>query len=101
MTIDNNPVIEKVVDLFAPGSLALAVTGSFARGTNTPYSDLDIIRYIPSEMLSCIEPYKLHIIDEQLVSLTHTTFDKVAADLNLPRLFFFCQTIPAAVCYPV
>ena len=91
MNLENNTVIKKVIDGYSPGSVALALTGSFARGTPSPHSDLDIIRYVTSAELDTLISYQLLIIDEQLVSLTHTSIESVAADLHQPSRFYYVK----------
>jgi len=91
MSLDYNSVIQKVVNTYAPGSIALALTGSFARGTPSPHSDLDIIRYVTAAELSSMSPYQLLIIDEQLVSLSQTCIESITVDLHQPRRFFLVK----------
>ncbi len=66
-----------------PGSQALALAGSFARGCDNEFSDLDLYRFIDGPV---DEPhrYTLHP-SRRLVSLTTTTFSEKAADLESPQ----------------
>ncbi len=66
-----------------PGCQALALAGSFARGTADETSDLDLYRFVDGPVN---EPhrYSLHA-SRRLVSLTTTTFSAKAAELEKPQ----------------
>lgn len=63
---------------------ALVLTGSHARGVATPYSDLDLVRYVkilPPED----ERYRLRYAGDTLVSITTSTIDQERGRLLRPE----------------
>lgn len=67
----------------APEVVAIALTGSCARGDATPYSDIDLLRFV-AEMPED-GTYTLRAVDGRLVSLTTTTIERKRADLSAPQ----------------
>ncbi len=66
-----------------PGSQALALAGSFARGCENEFSDLDLYRFVDGPVN---EPHRywLHP-SKRLISLTTTTISSKAAELESPQ----------------
>ena len=66
-----------------PGCQAPALTGSFARGCATEFSDLDLYRFVDGPVRE-LHRYWLHL-SGRLVSLTTTTISEKAAELESPQ----------------
>lgn len=66
----------------APDVIGIGLTGSYARGTETPYSDLDLVRFVREMPES--GTYQLRVVDGKLVSLSTTTIERKRADLSTP-----------------
>lgn len=66
------------------GALALALTGSHARGSATTHSDVDLLRFTADEPTTDRERYHLWLLDGRLVSVTTTTFAAKRAELGRP-----------------
>jgi hypothetical protein len=83
MNFQDDPFIKPLVArLSQPGVIALALTGSYARGQNTPHSDVDMdifVDILPSGT------YTLCYIDGHLVSLKHLTLESEYASLTRPE----------------
>lgn len=67
------------------GALALALTGSHARGVATAHSDVDLLRFAADEPMTERERYRLWLVDGRLVSVTTTTFAAKRAELARPE----------------
>jgi len=68
---------------WVPGCQALALTGSFARGCETEFSDLDLYRFVDGPV---DEPHRYwRHPSGRLVSLTTTTISAEAAKLEKPQ----------------
>jgi predicted nucleotidyltransferase len=67
----------------APDVIGIALTGSYARGDATPYSDIDLLRFV-HEMPDS-GTYTLRAVDGRLVSVTTTTIERKRADLSSPQ----------------
>ena len=86
LPIAPEPLRSLLADLLpglVPGCQALALTGSFARGCDNEFSDLDLYRFI-DEPAGRSHRYSLHP-SKRLVSLTTTTISEQAADLEKPQ----------------
>jgi hypothetical protein len=83
-------LIESLTSELAAGdTVALALTGSYARGTATPYSDVDIIRYAPTPPAAEADRYTLCYRENLLVSVTTTTTAAKRAELGRPETAIF------------
>lgn len=88
-------LINKLVEAIVTGSSltgfdgrwvqAIGLTGSYARGTATPYSDIDLHVYVPEQGAPPHQHYQLHRFEGHLVSITITTFESKYADLGQPQ----------------
>ncbi|MBZ0282139.1 MAG: nucleotidyltransferase domain-containing protein [Anaerolineae bacterium] len=88
-------LIQKLVEAIAVGSKltgfdgqwvrAIGLTGSHARGTATPFSDIDLHVYVPAQGTPPHEHYQLHRFEGHLVSITVTTIESKYADLEQPQ----------------
>ena len=69
------------------------LTGSYARGDASEYSDVDIIRIIPDISGKEKPESTLLLCDERIVSLTNTTPTEIECDMFAPQTAIFL--IPA------
>ncbi len=65
--------------------VALALTGSHARGEATAHSDIDLLRFTLREPETERERYRLWLLDGRLVSVTTTTLAAKRAELARPE----------------
>jgi predicted nucleotidyltransferase len=65
----------------APDVIGIGLTGSYARGDETPYSDIDLLRFVREMPES--GTYQLQA-DGRLISLSTTTIERKRADLSTP-----------------
>jgi predicted nucleotidyltransferase len=89
MTPVQTPTDEWLRDLIAAlatdDAIAFALTGSYARGEATPYSDVDILRFTRALPATAHERYTLLRRDGRLVSLSTTTIAAKRAELAEPE----------------
>lgn len=78
-----------VKELKAENTVAITLTGSYARGDATLYSDVDMIHYV-RQRPDNQEAYSLRYVDDYLVSLTILTLDERRADLARPESAKWC-----------
>lgn len=64
---------------------ALGLTGSYARGQASAYSDVDLLRFVAQEPESAREHYRLWQVDGRLVSVSTTTLASKRAELTRPQ----------------
>src|SRR5262245_53423037 len=76
-------------ELATDDTVALALSGSHARGTATPYSDIDILRFVQELPQAEGERYTLRYRDGHLLSITTTTIAAQRADLGKPEMAIF------------
>src|SRR5262245_25313995 len=69
--------------------VALALTGSYVRGTATPFSDIDILRFAPVLPATERERYTLRAREDRLLSITTTTIAAKRAELCQPETAIF------------
>lgn len=67
------------------GVEALGLTGSYARGQASAYSDVDLLRFVAQEPESAREHYRLWQVDGRLVSVSTTTLASKRAELTRPQ----------------
>lgn len=85
--------LDSIVATYSPGSLGLLLTGSYARGDASEFSDVDIIRIVP-DISGKEKPLStLLLCDERIVSLTNTTLAEIECDMFAPQTAIF--VIPA------
>lgn len=68
------------------GVEALGLTGSYARGQASVYSDVDLLRFVAQEPESAREHYRLWQVDGRLVSVSTTTLASKRAELTRPQM---------------
>ena len=79
-----DPFIKSLIArLNQPGVVGLALVGSYARGQNTPHSDVDVDIFV--ETLPP-EAYTLRYIDGHLVSLKYLTLEKEYESITRPDM---------------
>lgn len=83
MKLPNDPFIESLIPrLDRPGVIAIALTGSYARGENKQFSDVDVnifVNVLP------LEPYTLRYWDNHLVSLKYELVENERLALARPE----------------
>jgi len=67
------------------GVAGLALTGSFARGEASRYSDVDLLRFADQEPMRERERYHLWLQDDRLLSVSTTTLEAKRAELAQPE----------------
>jgi predicted nucleotidyltransferase len=80
---------ELETELRTPGVVALALTGSMARGEATRHSDVDLLRFTLTPPGAEHERYTLLMRDERLVSLSTSTIVAKRAELSQPAAALF------------
>lgn len=74
---------ELVADIQTPASVAIGLTGGHARGDASPYSDIDVLHFLPDPPP---EPhYRLLVRADWLISLTQTSIKAKYDDLAQPE----------------
>jgi kanamycin nucleotidyltransferase len=78
-------VVRRLEDRFGDGLLSVAVAGSFARGDDGPYSDIDVVAIIAPDGPRADEPGTVEIVDGQFVDIPYWTVDDLLRPLREPR----------------
>ncbi len=84
-TLSDEVLAALVARFGGPATDGLALTGSYARGEATRYSDIDLLRFLADEPATERERYRLHLLDGRLVSVTSTTIPAKRAELMRPE----------------
>ncbi|MEW6029887.1 MAG: nucleotidyltransferase domain-containing protein [Chloroflexota bacterium] len=83
MKLPNDPFTESLIPrLDRPGVIGIALTGSYARGENKQFSDVDVdifVNALPPE------PYTLRYWDDHLVSLKYELLENERLSLTRPE----------------
>jgi len=66
-------------------TIGMLLAGSYARGDATPYSDIDLIRFVAFLPEADVDRYTLAYREGHLVSLSTTTVDAKRAELGRPE----------------
>jgi len=77
------PVDVIVAAVDTPGTIGIALVGSLARGTATPWSDIDVHRYVRDETAK--PPNLVRWVAGRLLRATTTTPGEVRGDLERPE----------------
>jgi hypothetical protein len=82
----SNPFIQSVLErIDSPDVIGVGITGSYARGQESKYSDVDFdifVSKLPEDPYDC---YKLSYWNGKLVSLSYTLLDDERSALTNPR----------------
>jgi predicted nucleotidyltransferase len=70
-------------ELIEPGVRGLLLTGSFARGQASHFSDLDLYRFGDQERRA----HSWRVLDDRLLSLTETTLEEAYERLSRPDIW--------------
>jgi hypothetical protein len=83
-------LIKQLIVKFAgDGVHAMLLSGSYARGGATHYSDVDLVRFVETTPATTAESYVLRYCAERLVSISTTTVATVRAELRRPERAIF------------
>jgi predicted nucleotidyltransferase len=81
----SNPFIKRIVaELDGEDVVAIGLTGSYARGAATPYSDVDIYRFGQQSAKDAYDRYALRMMEGHLVSITKATVQAKREDMSEP-----------------
>jgi predicted nucleotidyltransferase len=84
MNLLNDPFIKKLItEIHQPNIIGFAVTGSYARGENSQYSDVDLDIFV--ENLPEKDSYTLRLFDGRLVSLKYICIADEFESLKKPE----------------
>jgi len=78
-------VVRRLEDRFGDGLLSVAVGGSFARGDDGPYSDIDVVAIIAPDAPRADEPGTVEILEGQFVDIPYWTVGDLLRPLREPR----------------
>jgi predicted nucleotidyltransferase len=73
-----------VTELDGKDVTAIGLTGSYARGGENPFSDVDVYCFRTQPPRDAYDRYQLRMIEGYLTSITKTTLEAKRADLNEP-----------------
>ena len=74
-----------VAELDDGDTVGLALTGSYARGDASDYSDVDVIRFVRDMPAEETDRYRLEIRDHKLLSVSTTTVAEKREELTWPE----------------
>jgi hypothetical protein len=72
-----------VVQYQTDETVAVVLSGSFARGDATPFSDVDLIFYMTTAE-ACVPDYELHYEHSYLISLSRSTIGQKWSEMQTP-----------------
>jgi len=82
----SNPFIQYVLQkIDTPEIIGVGIVGSYARGQESMYSDVDLDIYVSKLPENPYDRYTLRYWDNKLISLKHTLFDDERSALTNPR----------------
>lgn len=94
LSVSDDVPAEDIIAAFADSAtIGLALTGSYARGEATPWSDVDILRFIQVQSSDEEGLYSLSMLDGKLCSLNTTTIAAKEASSSRPQDAIW--TVPA------
>ena len=76
------PILEKID---SPEVIGIGIVGSYARGQEGKYSDVDLDIYVSKTPENLYDRYTLRYLDKKLVSLKYTLLDEECSALTNPR----------------
>ena len=81
-----DPFIQSVLQkIVSPHVIGVGIVGSYARGQESKYSDVDIDIYVNKPPANPYDRYTLRYWEDKLVSLKQTLLDDERAALTNPR----------------
>jgi len=85
MTLPDSFIQSILEQIDSPDVLGICISGSYARGQASKYSDVDLDIYVSKLPENKYERYALRYLDEKLVSLKYTLLDDERSALTDPR----------------
>lgn len=85
MTLSDSFLQSLLERIDSPDVIGIGIVGSYARGQEVHYSDVDLDIYVSKLPENPYDRYTLRYLDEKLVSLKYTLLDKEREALNSPR----------------
>src|SRR6185503_1428108 len=85
MTLSDSFIQSILGQINASNVIGVGVVGSYARGQESKYSDVDIDIYVNKMPENIYDRYTLRYLDERLVSLKYTLLDQERVALANPR----------------
>lgn len=74
-----------VQECFSESTIAIGLSGSFARGDAHRYSDVDLIHFVSAVPEQPWERYTLRYAADRLVSTSTTSIENMRADMGIPQ----------------
>src|SRR5437773_600994 len=82
----SDPFIQSILQkIETPEIIGVGIVGSYARGQESTYSDVDLDIYVSKLPENPYDRYTLHYWDNKLISLKHTLLDNERSALTDPR----------------
>ncbi len=85
MTLSDSFIQSILQQIDSPDVIGVGMVGSYARGQESKYSDVDLDLYVSKLPENKYERYTLRYLDEKLVSLKYTLLDDERSALTDPR----------------
>jgi predicted nucleotidyltransferase len=85
MTLSDSFIQSTLAQIDSPDVIGVGIVGSYARGQESNYSDIDLDIYVNKLPENKYERYTLRYLDEKLVSLKYTLLDDERSALTDPR----------------
>jgi predicted nucleotidyltransferase len=85
MTLSDSFIQSAIEKIDSPDVIGIGIVGSYARGQETKYSDVDFDIFVSKLPVNEFDQFTLRYWDEKLVSLKHTLLDDERAALTDPR----------------
>jgi len=89
MPLDESFLSALIHDLDAPDVVGLLLTGSYVRGEATPYSDVDVLRFLKETPKAEDGGYMLRVFEHKLISITNTSVQDKLEQLTKPERCFY------------
>lgn len=83
-------MVDLIKTEFAPGSVGMLLTGSFARGEASAQSDIDLLKFQHDMPEDKSKHYVLHTRQGYLISVTTTTIDLKEKEMDRPQDAIWC-----------
>ncbi|MAT42328.1 MAG: hypothetical protein CL609_08310 [Anaerolineaceae bacterium] len=83
-------MIDLIKTDFAPGSLGMLLTGSFARGEASAQSDIDLLKFVSEVPADPQKRYVLYVRQGYLISVTTTSVEEKEAEMQKAETAIWC-----------